>query len=94
MDRLGSRLVEIHLHDNRGDLDEHLPVGEGTFPFPRLFSILKERKLRPILTVEAHSEKNLAKTLAGIKALGLIEGLGDVGGTALPGVGTSVSGGG
>ncbi|HTZ40650.1 MAG TPA: sugar phosphate isomerase/epimerase family protein [Syntrophales bacterium] len=77
MDRLGSRIIEVHLHDNRGGLDEHLPVGEGTFPFLRLFSILKERKLRPILTVEAHSEKNLARTMASIKALDLLEGLGD-----------------
>lgn len=96
MDRLGSRLIEIHLHDNRGVLDEHLPVGEGTFPFLRLFAVLKERKLRPILTVEAHSEKNLTKTLTNIKALGLLEGLGDLrvteGQSALPGMETSVPG--
>jgi len=76
IDRLGSRLIEIHLHDNKGALDEHLPVGEGTFPFARLFAILREKKLAPILTVEAHSEQNLAKTLAGIKALGILEGFG------------------
>ena len=76
MDRLGHRLIEIHLHDNKGVLDEHLPVGEGTFPFVKLFSILRERKLTPILTVEAHSEQNLAKTLANIRALGILEGFG------------------
>jgi sugar phosphate isomerase/epimerase len=77
IDRLGPRLVEIHLHDNRGALDEHLPVGEGTFPFARLFAILKERKLSPILTVEAHSEKNLARTLSNISSLGILEGFGN-----------------
>jgi sugar phosphate isomerase/epimerase len=76
IDRLGHRLIEIHLHDNKGALDEHLPVGEGTFPFARLFAILRERKLTPILTVEAHSERNLARTLAGIKTLGILEGFG------------------
>jgi len=76
IDRLGHRLIEIHLHDNKGALDEHLPVGEGTFPFARLFAILRERKLHPILTVEAHSERNLARTLAGIKTLGILEGFG------------------
>jgi sugar phosphate isomerase/epimerase len=76
IDRLGHRLIEIHLHDNKGALDEHLPVGEGTFPFARLFAILKERKLTPILTVEAHSEQNLARTLANIEALGILEGFG------------------
>ena len=76
IDRLGHRLIEIHLHDNKGALDEHLPVGEGTFPFARLFTILRERKLTPILTVEAHSEQNLARTLANIEALGILEGFG------------------
>ena len=77
MDALGHRLIEIHLHDNQGALDEHLPVGDGNFPFEKLFSLLKERNLRPILTVEAHSERNLARTLANIKALGLLEGFDD-----------------
>jgi sugar phosphate isomerase/epimerase len=96
MDRLGHRLIEIHLHDNHGTLDEHLPVGEGTFPFERFFSILRERKLCPILTVEAHSERNLAKTLANIKALGILEGLADARGTegqpTRPGIEASVPG--
>ncbi len=52
------------------------PWGRGAFPFVKLFSILEERKLNPILTVEAHSEQNLAKTLANIKALGILEGFG------------------
>jgi hypothetical protein len=43
----------------------------------KLFSILRERKLNPILTVEAHSEQNLAKTLANIKALGILDGFGN-----------------
>jgi len=77
MDALGHRLFEVHLHDNQGALDEHLPVGDGNFPFNRLFDLLKERSLRPILTVEAHSERNLAKTLSNIKALGLLDGFAD-----------------
>lgn len=75
LERLGHRLVEIHLHDNRGAMDEHLPVGEGTFPFEELFSFLRERRLRPILTVEAHTEKNLSKTLENIRNRGYLEGL-------------------
>ena len=75
MDRLGHRLVEIHLHDNRGALDEHLPVGEGTFPFGKFFSFLEKRGLRPILTVEAHTEQNLSKTLARISEMGILEGI-------------------
>jgi len=74
MDRLGHRLVEVHLHDNRGALDEHLPVGEGTFPFGEFFSILAGKGLRPILTVEAHTEQNLSKTLFNIEKSGILEG--------------------
>jgi hypothetical protein len=62
----------------------------------KLFSILRERKITPILTVEAHSEKNLAKTLANIRALGILEGLEDLrmteGQPALSGMETSVPG--
>jgi len=75
MERLGHRLIEIHLHDNRGAQDEHLPVGEGTFPFERLFALVRDRGLRPILTVEAHTEQNLSRTLENIGGRGLLEGL-------------------
>jgi len=30
---LGKYLGHLHLHDNFGQQDEHLPVGQGTFPF-------------------------------------------------------------
>ena len=49
---LGPRLLEIHLHDNHGDADEHLPLGQGSIDFPGLFSFLKEKKVLPIYTIE------------------------------------------
>jgi sugar phosphate isomerase/epimerase len=30
---LAPRVINLHIHDNRGDLDEHLPIGEGTVDF-------------------------------------------------------------
>ncbi len=33
---LKDRLKEFHIHDNHGRSDEHLPVGQGTFPFREL----------------------------------------------------------
>jgi sugar phosphate isomerase/epimerase len=33
---LKDRFVNIHVHDNMGATDEHLPVGRGTVDFPRL----------------------------------------------------------
>jgi len=73
MESLGGRLGEIHLHDNRGHADEHLPVGEGSFPFDALLEILRERNLRPILTIESHSEKDLRRMLENIRSMKLLE---------------------
>ncbi|KQM10524.1 MAG: sugar phosphate isomerase/epimerase family protein [Candidatus Methanomethylophilaceae archaeon] len=33
IDLLGSRFVNVHLHDNRGKIDEHLVLGEGNVDF-------------------------------------------------------------
>jgi sugar phosphate isomerase/epimerase len=34
------RLTGIHLHDNQGDEDRHLPVGEGSIPWLDVFPLL------------------------------------------------------
>ena len=52
-------LKQLHLHDNKGGTDEHLPVGAGAIAFDRLFSHLNDNRLKPIITVEAHKEKDL-----------------------------------
>lgn len=73
MDRLGSCLGQLHLHDNDGSMDEHLPAGEGTFPFQTLFAFLKDRGISPIITIEPHSEKNLWKMLTNLKNMKLFD---------------------
>ena len=72
---LGERLGEVHLHDNRGRFDEHLPIGEGNFDFPALFAFLRGQNHRPILTVECHSEGNLRRMLESLRSRRLLEGL-------------------
>ena len=71
MESLGSRIGQVHIHDNNGFFDEHLPVGQGTFPFQEFFELLLERKPDPIITLESHTEKHLWKMLESIKALKL-----------------------
>jgi sugar phosphate isomerase/epimerase len=71
MENLGSRVGQIHLHDNHGVLDEHLPVGEGNFPFEEFFEMLRERELNPIVTLESHTEKHLWRMLENIKTMNL-----------------------
>ncbi|MBU2054086.1 MAG: sugar phosphate isomerase/epimerase [Proteobacteria bacterium] len=75
MEILGGSLGEIHIHDNRGTADEHLPAGEGTFPFGELLAILRERNLKPILTIESHTEKGLWRMLENIRCMKLLDGL-------------------
>ncbi len=73
IDSIGSCIGEVHLHDNTGIADEHAPVGEGNFPFHRLFEYLSEREIRPIITLEPHTEENLWHTLKNIKNMRLLE---------------------
>jgi sugar phosphate isomerase/epimerase len=59
-------LKEIHLHDNHGNADEHLPVGAGNIDFRLLFSLLKRHEKKPLFTLEPHAEEHLAQSLAGL----------------------------
>lgn len=43
LEAIFSRLIHVHLHDNRGDWDAHLPLGHGTAPWQETVAILKEK---------------------------------------------------
>lgn len=73
IDELGDLLGEIHIHDNHGVTDEHLPVGEGSIPFRELFALVRKRNLKPILTVESHSKKILDRMLENLRDMELPE---------------------
>ncbi len=60
-------IIELHLHDNDGSRDAHRPIGEGTFPFDRLFRALKDRK-DIVFTLEAHSKEDVFKSLESLKS--------------------------
>jgi sugar phosphate isomerase/epimerase len=66
---LGSRLREVHLHDNNGRGDDHGPIGIGTVAFPTLFAYLVETGLRPLITLEPHAEASLWKSLEALETL-------------------------
>lgn len=57
-------LGQLHLHDNMGDFDAHLGMGQGIFDFAGLFAFLEERGLSPILTLEPHHRDGLDQSLA------------------------------
>ncbi len=64
MEKLGPHLVEIHLHDNDGGGDHHLPPGEGKFPFDLLFETLEKGLREDIcLAIESHSREDIFASL-------------------------------
>ena len=74
--RLSPWLGQLHLHDNNGDLDQHLAPGRGTFDFKGVFHFLAANKLKPLLTLEPHSEDDLWAALSYLdqsNLLGLLE---------------------
>jgi len=64
---LSSRLIEVHLHDNHRQADEHLPLGCGAIDFPAIFLSLREKKLKPIYTIEPHQKEHLELSLRALE---------------------------
>lgn len=69
LEDLGEHLGQLHLHDNRGQADEHLPIGKGALDFDRLFSFLHSRDKSPIITLEPHKEEDILPSLEGLDRL-------------------------
>jgi sugar phosphate isomerase/epimerase len=66
METLGEKLMELHLHDNNGEEDTHLAVGEGNADFAGLFQFINEKGLSPTITLEPHKEETLWQSLASV----------------------------
>ncbi len=58
-------IMELHLHDNNGTSDQHLPVSDGTFDFKTFFGLLDDKNC--IYTIEAHSPENVLKSMKALK---------------------------
>lgn len=50
----GRRLKHLHIHDNHGQKDEHLPLGEGTLDWKGFFDALKEVEYDGIYLMELY----------------------------------------
>lgn len=68
LDAIGPRLFHLHLHDNHGGADEHLPVGDGIIDFKPLQVKLTMMSSRPSMTLEAHSPDDLKRSLRQVKS--------------------------
>ncbi len=69
LDPLMKYLGELHLHDNDGLGDRHLPVGKGTIDFKCLMDAIKTHPANPVLTVEPHTGEHLPETLQGLEKI-------------------------
>src|SRR3972149_3505355 len=64
---LGPRIAEVHLHDNHGKHDDHLPLGEGTIDFPRFLSLLAVYAEDPVYTIEPHGEDVMLRAVEAVR---------------------------
>ncbi len=60
-------IKELHLHDNTGNGDDHLAIGDGSFDFELLFEELKG--IECAYTIEAHTIESVKKSLTRISDL-------------------------
>ncbi len=65
----GPRLREMHVHDNRGLRDDHLPVGEGAINFRGVILAVADAGARPVLTVEPHRVEHFHRSVSSLRAL-------------------------
>ena len=61
------RFINVHLHDNMGDRDQHLPVGEGNIDFKKVLSGLSGYKGRYV--IEARNLNDAVLSRDRLKAL-------------------------
>ena len=65
----GPDLREMHIHDNRGLRDDHLPVGEGSINFRGVLLAAGDAGITPILTVEPQREDHFLRSIASLRAI-------------------------
>jgi len=57
IDAFGDRLAHVHIHDNHGKQDEHLPLGMGKIDFRKVVRFLKEINYGKTITFEVFTSR-------------------------------------
>ncbi len=55
-------LEHVHIHDNHGEVDDHLPLGDGNIRFDQIVEWLKQINYDKTMTFEVFTNKNDART--------------------------------
>ncbi len=67
---LGQHLIHVHLHDNNGQQDEHLPLGKGNLNWKRALASLDEAGYEGAVVLELPEVSGIEESLASIRGLG------------------------
>ncbi len=70
IDSLGKYIVKIHINDNDAENDLHLAFGEGNVDIEKVYSLINEKDIRPMMTLEM-TPAQLPDTLRYIERRGL-----------------------
>jgi sugar phosphate isomerase/epimerase len=73
VEAFGPHLREMHVHDNRGRRDDHLPAGEGSINIRGVLLAARDAGARPVLTVEPHRKEHFHRSVAALR--GILAGL-------------------
>lgn len=65
----GKGIGLMHVHDNRGTRDDHLPAGEGTINIRGVMLAVIDAGADPILTVEPHRREHFARSVAALREI-------------------------
>ncbi|RLF06522.1 MAG: hypothetical protein DRJ60_04285 [Thermoprotei archaeon] len=60
---LGHYVIHVHVHDNKGENDDHLPIGSGNIDWRMFVDMIKGLKLIGGLTLEVMSIRDAKKSL-------------------------------
>jgi len=69
--QMGPFIRQMHLHDNDGTGDTHGPVGSGSVDFGLVKDFIARAPVKPLVTLEPHSEEDIWKTLRGLRVTGI-----------------------
>lgn len=67
IDSFGPKIKHVHVSDNDGIQDQHMPIGEGTVDWPLVFKALKKSGFDGWVVVESYSK--MAENIAYLKKL-------------------------
>ena len=60
-------IKHIHAHDNFGDDDSHLPLGEGSIQLKRIIDIFEDKNYDGIYMIEVNNKDSIKKSLEFLK---------------------------